>query len=156
MEYAASIVPIGKLFDLEISSGNIVQIKSVTELSGITGQIGTKEQASAFVKFFTSEPTRHLLKPNPVLGIVPSDSPMQLPSSLANLLTSTKVDVINGQWVIERDLLMYPTWANQKQQTPAQMVRSHETISRTGTYTFSVSKVLAEGNEVDNLLPYYE
>lgn len=167
MEYDASIVPMGKLFDEEKYGGFgehaieilSTQIKGVDELSGIIGQISTKEQASAFVKFFTSEPTRHLLKPNPFLGIEPSDwyvqTIVQMPSSLSKLLTPAKIDKVGGQWVIERDLLMYPNWENQKQQTPAQLVRSRETISQAGTYTFSISRVLAEGDEVNNLLPYY-
>ncbi len=159
MEYDASIVPMGKLFDLEASSGNITQVKGVDELSRITGQISTKEQALAFVKFFTSEPTEFLLKPNPISGIEPSDERRQggqMPNSLTRLMTTTKIELRDGQWVIERDLLMYPNWANQKQQTPAQLVRSHETISQTGTYTFSVGKVLAEGGEINKFLPYYQ
>ena len=51
MEYDASIVPMGKLFDLEVSSGNLTQVKTVDELSKLTGQINAKEQALAFVKF---------------------------------------------------------------------------------------------------------
>lgn len=156
MEYDASIVPTGKLFNLEVSSGNVIQIKDVGELSLVTGQINTKEQAFAFVKFFTTEPTRHLLKPNPISGIEPSDSYAQIPSSLSKFLTSAKIDKVDGQWVIERDLLLYPNWVNQQQQAPAQLVRSLETISQTGTYTFNISKVFAEGNEVNNLLPYYD
>ncbi|MBI2409947.1 hypothetical protein HYV30_02790 [Candidatus Kaiserbacteria bacterium] len=156
MEYDASIVPMGKLFDLEVSSGNITQVKGVDELSLITGQVNTKEQASAFVKFFTTEPTRHLLKPNPISGIEPSDSYAQMPSSISKLLTPAKIDKVGGQWVIERDLLLYPNWANQQQKTPAQLVRSRETISQAGAYAFNISRVLAEGNEVNNLLPYYD
>jgi hypothetical protein len=153
MEYDESIVPMGELFDLEVSSGNITQVKSVDELSLITGQITTEEQALAFVKFFTSEPTKFLLKPNPVSGIESSD---EGPNSLTRLMSPVSIELNNGQWVIERDLLMYPNWANQKQQTPAQLVRSREIISQTGIYTFSIGKVLAEGDEIDKFLPYYE
>jgi len=160
MEYDASIVPMGKLFDLEVSSGNITQVKGVDELSLITGKISTKEQALAFVKFFTSEPTEFLLKPNPLSGLEPSDERRQggqIPSSLTRLMTTANVELRDGQWVIERDLLMYPNWwTNQKQQILAQLIRSRETISQTGTYTFSVGKVLAEGDEINKFLPYYE
>lgn len=163
MEYDASIVPMGKLFDLEVSSRNIIQIKGVDELSRIIGQISTKEQALAFVKFFTSYPTRFLLKPNPFHGIEPSDTVSERPyrqmsDSLTRLMTTTNIELRNGQWVIERDLLMYPKYPNradQKKQTPAQLVRSFETISKTGTYIFSVGKVLAEGDEIRKFLPYY-
>ena len=156
MEYDASIVPMGKLFDLEVSSGNLTQVKTVDELSKLTGQINAKEQALAFVKFFTSEPTRHLLKPNPFSGIEPSDSYVKMTGSLTRLLTSAKVDRIDGQWVIERDLLLYPNWTSQKLQTPAQLVRSLETLSQAGTYTFNIKQVLAEGDGVNALLPYYK
>ena len=159
MEYDASIVPMGKLFDLEVSSENITQVKSVDELSRITGQISTKEQALAFVKFFTSELTGFLLKPNPISGIEPSDERKQggqMPNSLTRLMTTANIELRDGQWVIERDLLMYPNWANQKQQTPAQLVRSHEIISQAGTYTFGIGKVLAEGDEINRFLLYYE
>ena len=103
--------------------------------------------------------TRFLLKPNPISGIEPSDPSRQggqMPDSLTRLMTKTSVELSNGQWVIERDLLMYPNWTNQKQQTPAQLVRSHETISQTGNYTFSIGKVLAGGNEINKFLPYYQ
>lgn len=159
MEYDASSVPIEKLFDLEVSSGNITQVKNVDELTRITDQIKNKEQALAFVKFFTSAPTGFLLESDPVSGIEPSDESRQggqMPNSLTRLMSPASIELSNDQWVIERDLLMYPNWANQKQQTPAQLVRSHETISQTGTYTFSIGKVLAEGNEINNFLPYYE
>lgn len=156
MEYDTSIVPMAKLFDLEASSGNLTQVKTVDELSKLTGQINAKEQALAFVKFFTSEPTRHLLKPNPFSGIEPSDSYVKMTGSLTRLLTSAKIDRIDGQWVIERDLLLYPNWTSQKLQTPAQLVRSHETMSQAGTYTFNIKQVLSEGDEVNTLLPYYE
>lgn len=157
MEYDPSIVPTGKLFDLETSSGNLTQVETVDELSKITGTISTKEQALAFAEFFTSIPAM-FLDQNPLSGIEPSHpyARERMPSSLSRLLTPAKVDKVSGQWVIERDLLMYPNQANQQQQTPAQLVRSRETISPTGTYTFSVSKVLAEGKEVNNLLPYYQ
>jgi hypothetical protein len=159
MEYDASIVPMGKLFDLEVSSGNIIQIKGVDELFRITGLISTKEQALAFVEFFTSDPTRFLLNPNPLSGIEPSDERRpggQMPNSLTRFMTAPHVELRDGQWVIERDLLLYPVWANLKQQTPAQLVRSRETISQTGTYSFSIGNVLAEGNEINNFLPYYQ
>jgi len=159
MEFDESIVPVGKLFDLEVSSRNITQVKGVDELSRITGQISTKEQALAFVKFFTSAPTKFLLKPNPLSGIEPSDERRQggqMPNSLTRLMTATNVELRDGQWVIERDLLMYPDWADQKQQPPAQLVRSHETISQTGTYTFGIGKVLTEGDEINKFLPYYQ
>ncbi len=156
MEYDASIVPIGRLFNLEAWRGNLTQIRSVDELSRITGQMNTKGQVLSFVKFFTSEPTRHLLKPNPLLGIEPGDSHAQIPDALSKLLTPTKIDKIDGQWIIERDLLLYPRKETPQQKTPAQLVRSRETISQTGVYTFSIGKVLAEGAEVNNLLPYYD
>ncbi len=154
MEYDASIVPMGKLFDLEASSGNIVQVKSADELLKLTGQFNTREEALAFVKFFTTDPTRFLLS-SPVSGIELSDPFAHMPSSLVGLLSHPKIDKIGEQWVIERDLIMYPNYTNQ-QKTQAQLIRSHETISQIGIYTFSISKVLAEGGEVNNLLPYYE
>lgn len=159
MEYDASIIPMGGLFDLEVSIGNVIQIRGVDELSRLTGKIDTKEQALAFVRFFTSEPTKFLLKPNPILGIEPSDKRRrdgQMPNSLTRLMTTENVELRDGQWVIERDLLMYPSWVNQKQQTPAQLVRSHETISQTGTYTFGIGNVLAEGDEINKFLLYYQ
>ena len=158
MEYDASIAPMGSLFDLEISSGNLKQIKTVNELSELISAIRTKEEALALAEFFTSEPTKFLLTSNPFSGIEPSDSIRQggqMPDSLTRLMTKTSVELRNGQWIIERDLLMYPNWANQKQQTPAQLVRSHETISQIGSYTFGISKVLAEGDEINKFLPYY-
>jgi len=158
MEYDASIVPMGKLFDLEVSSGNVIQIKNVDELSRIAGKISAGEQALAFVEFFTSSPTKFLLN-SPISGIEPSDESRQggqMPNSLTRLMTTANIELRDGQWVIERDLLMYPDWADQKQQPPAQLVRSHEIISQAGTYTFGIGKVLAEGDEINSFLLYYE
>ncbi len=158
MEYDAKVVPQGKLFDWEASSWNLTQVKTADELAKLIGQIDTKEQALAFVKFFTSSPTRHLLKPNPFSGIEPEDSYAPMPSSLSRLLTPAAADKADDRWVIERDLLLYPNQTNnvvQESQTAARLVRSKETISQTGTYTFSAEQVLLEGDQVNNLLPYY-
>lgn len=156
MEYDERVVPSGWLFDLEVSSGKIIQIKNVDELSRVVDRIDTVEQASAFVNFFTSKPSRFLLQLDPFEGIEPSDAVMKIPSSPSKLLTPAKIDKVGGQWVIERDLLMYPVWVSEEYQIPVRLVRSHETISQTGMYSFSISKVLAAGNQVPYLLPYYE
>jgi len=156
MKFDGSIVPMGKLFYVKGSNGSLTQIKNVSELSRITGQISTREQVLAFVSFFTSEPTKFLLEQNPVQGIEPAYSVSEMPQSLTRLLTTTTVELHNGQWVIERDLLRYPSLSAQEQRVPAQLVRSYETLSQDGIYTFSIGRVLAEGDEVNSFLPYYD
>lgn len=142
LEYNTSLAPTGKLFDLDMASGNITQIENATELSRIIGPIETKEQALALARFFTSDPTRFLLKQNPMEGIEPSDESRRG-------ITTVRLD--NDGWVIERNLLLYP-----KPPTPAQLVRTYETISKVGDYRFNIGQVLAAGDEINNLLPYYE
>ncbi len=138
--------PIVELFDLETPSGNFKEIKTVAELAQVIGEVNTKEHALGFVEFFSSEPTMYSLKPNRFSGIVPVDSVYRMPSSLARLLTPPNIEKVGGQWIIERDLFLYPN----------RLVRSQETISQTGAYTSGIKQVLSEGDEVAKLLPYYE
>ncbi|MBI3997273.1 MAG: hypothetical protein HY352_06415 [Candidatus Omnitrophica bacterium] len=150
LEFDASILPFGRLFDVNPSNGTRRQLTTVQELLQIVGPISSADEAIAFVQFLTDYPTRFILK-KPFSGIEPSETIHPAPEELLRLMTPTQVEENGEDWIIERDLLLYPSAPE-----PARLVRTRERVSKTGDYYFKVGRVLLEGVEVNQLLPYYK
>jgi len=124
------------------------QIKTAEELAALVDSINTKEEALAYVKFFSSLLARFSLRNDPCCHGV---EPTHITDSLASLLNSTSIEENSGQFVIERDLLLYPEGDKK-----ARLVRSKEVVSKAGTYTFTIKQILSEGDQVNQHLPYYD
>lgn len=154
MAYRDEPDPHGRLFARQISTGTFVKLYNAEDLMSVVDTISTKEQALALADFFTATPTRHLLKTLPYLGIAAHDVARSMTPEISALLTEPSATLQGSDWIVERDVLLYQNHRFHGQDKPAQFVRSYEVISHNGVYTFAIGTVLAEGDEIEELLPY--
>jgi len=154
--------PIQACSQLIAKKGNReIKIDTIGDLSQVIDEVRNEDEALALVNFFTSESYGFLFKDSSCRTLQKKTSPEQKFLAVdeetynAWKLEEPRVEQKDNRFHITRFLVCYPQFeAGEK--TEAQLVKVHEAVDKTGKYERIRKEVVAEGPDVNKLLPYYK